>query len=150
LLGALLGSSFDKTSSELAKVTRADRTTLIRVDGDFNMAKNVAAVAQGCAKLGKGVACPTDVLLMLAGALTGDAKLPEKDDQLKALWFFAGDRPELSLIVAPDKQSMLVRVLDNKDIDVSAFAGLSVSLGGLPRVRCRGCIWPCGGLPRFY
>jgi hypothetical protein len=147
-LPQLLGPGFDRAQTELDEVTGLSRLVLIEVTADLNSAKDVRAIAQGCARLAtddaiKGkVSCPTDVLLTLAGALTGDRMLPANDEQLKALWFFAGERPELSLIFTPDKKGALVRVRLEQPVSAEAldthllraFTGLSVAAGGMPLV----------------
>lgn len=143
-LAQLLGPSFDRVTGELDEVTGAGRLLLIDAKGDFNTAKDVNALAAGCAALAKDakgkVSCPTDVLITLSGALTGDSKLPATDEQLKALWFLAGERPELSLLFPTDKQAALVRVrLDDPSLgpataDQAARAFAGATIGGLPLV----------------
>jgi predicted RND superfamily exporter protein len=147
-LGRLLGPSFDRAQSELDEVTGASRLLLVEVTADLMTARDVNAIAEGCERLRKDpviagkVSCPTDVLVTLAGALTGEAKIPQNDEQVKALWFFAGERPELGLIFTPDKHASLVRIKLDERVETSvldahllqAFAGLSIAAGGMPVV----------------
>ncbi|MCC6809287.1 MAG: hypothetical protein IT381_17800 [Deltaproteobacteria bacterium] len=145
-LSRMLGPSFDRTQRELDEVTAVSRLVLVSVTADLQKASAAEAVAKGCITLredpalrGGKISCPTDVLVTMAGALTGEKKLPANDDQLKALWFFAGDRPELSLIFTPDRSATLVRLSLAEGADASgldariaaAFSGGAVAVGSI-------------------
>ena len=64
------------------------------------------------------------------------AEDPRDLEQAKALWFFGGDRPELSLVFGAEKKSALIRVqTSGEPIDegkLRASAPASATIGGLP------------------
>jgi hypothetical protein len=154
LLG-LLGPSATVSQRALDRVTDASHLVLVEAQADFTKATDLEALSGVCADLttrGWQVSCPVAVLATMAQALTGDTALPSTDEQVKALWFFGGDRPELSMVFSQDKTSALVRMrvpedsdLERLDADLVTHAhGLTLVRGGIPfveRMLSRVRIW---------
>ncbi len=158
-LQGLLGVRAASAQQALDRVTGAEHLALCEVTGDFKTSADVARLDRLCAGLvseGWQVSCPTQVLRTMSQALAGTTELPKTDEQLKALWFFGGDRPELSLVYTAEKRAALLRVRtpDGSDLEVLDRAlakhaqGLTFERAGIPHVdrRLHGAQWPLLGL----
>lgn len=137
-LELVLGGRAGRALNAVNTVTAADMTLLVDVSGDFAHAAPLRTLAGLCSDLAPAnVGCPTTALSQAATALTGSAELPANDEQLKALMFLIGDRPDLGLVLSRDHGHALMRVQGADPAQIKAAAdkrGLHAEISGLPLI----------------